>query len=95
MIYKGMFISVQIKLGTTGSNTATLNEVLNLTEVKFFNESQIKILTIFEDQADHLILPTPLKRKPGEMCIGAPQIPPARSDDKILMTLQALPRVGP
>lgn len=59
MTCKGLFIYVQIHHGTTGSNPATLDKVLSPAEVKFFSKSQIKLLIIFKDQADHFILPTP------------------------------------
>lgn len=70
MTCKGLFIYVQIQFGTTNSNPATLDEVPSPAEVKFSNKSQIRLLIIFEDQADHFIVPTPLKRKSGEMHIG-------------------------
>lgn len=71
MTCKGLFTYVQIQPGTTDSNPATLDEVLSPTEVKFFNKSQIKLLIIFDDQANKFILPTPPKRKYGERHIGA------------------------
>lgn len=96
MTCKGLFTYIQIQPGITDSNPATLDEVLSPTEVKSFNKSQIKLLIIFEDQANKFILPTPPKENMGKgTSERAPQIPPARSDDKVLTTLQALPRVGP